>query len=50
MPHPFNAVDRWASDKVERMTFLVWITGVAMATLVVVAVVGMVWITSPTPA
>jgi hypothetical protein len=49
MLDPFKSIDRWASQSGDRAALLLWLTVIAMAALVVLAVVGLIWYTAPPP-
>lgn len=50
MVDPLRNIDRWASQSGDRAALLLWLVVIAMAALVVLAVLGLVWYTAPTSA
>jgi hypothetical protein len=49
MRNPLRSIDRWASQSGERATLLLWLVVIAMATVVLLAIGGLIWYTAPAP-
>jgi hypothetical protein len=49
MINPLRSIDRWASQSGDRAAMLLWLVVIAMAVLVVLAVLGVLWYTAPPP-
>jgi hypothetical protein len=47
MIDPLKSLDRWASQSVDRSTFLMWLLVVALGFFVALAIAGEVWYSAP---